>query len=115
MNELWTSRNTAFEKTISATTPRPSDKDIVHNLILSRLPTLDQPLAKAAAHHFNSPGKMLRATMAMRGANVLNVNLSAATRWAAAVEVLHNASLVHDDICDGDKQRRGHQAIWTLR
>ena len=113
MNELWALRNTAFEKTISATTPRPSDKDIVHNLILSRLPTLEQPLAKAAAHHFNSPGKMLRATMAMRGAHVLNVSLPAATRWAAAVEVLHNASLIHDDICDGDKQRRGHQAIWT--
>ena len=105
MNELWTSRTTAFEKTISATTPRPSDKTIIHNLILSRLPTRNQPLAKAAAHHFNSPGKMLRATMAMRGADVLNVNLSAATRWAAAVEVLHNASLIHDDICDGDKQR----------
>jgi len=113
MNELRTLQNTAFEKTISATTPRPSDKDIVHNLILSRLPTLEQPLAKAAAHHFNSPGKMLRATMAMRGAHVLNVSLPAATRWAAAVEVLHNASLIHDDICDGDKQRRGHQAIWT--
>ena len=84
MNELWTLRNTAFEKTISATTPRLADKDIVHNLILSRLPTLDQPLAKAAAHHFNSPGKMLRATMAMRGAHVLNVSLPAATRWAAA-------------------------------
>ena len=51
MNELWTLRNTAFEKTISATTPRLADKDIVHNLILRRLPTLDQPLAKAAAHH----------------------------------------------------------------
>ena len=113
MNELWTLRNTAFEKTINPTTPRLSDKDIVHNLILSKLPTLDQPLAKAAAHHFNSPGKMLRATMAMRGAHVLNVSLPAATRWAAAVEVLHNASLIHDDICDGDKQRRGHQAVWT--
>ena len=89
MNELWTSPNTAFEKTVSATTPRPSDKDIVHNLILSRLPKLDQPLAKAAAHHFSSPGKMLRATMAMRCANVLNVSLPAAARWAAAVEVLH--------------------------
>jgi geranylgeranyl pyrophosphate synthase len=113
MNELWALRNTAFQKTINVETPRPSDKDIIHNLILSRLPTHDQPLAKAAAHHFNNPGKMLRATMAMRGAHVLNVNRAAATRWAAAVEVLHNASLIHDDICDGDKQRRGHQAIWT--
>jgi geranylgeranyl pyrophosphate synthase len=85
MNELWALRNTAFQKTINVETPRPSDKDIIHNLILSRLPTHDQPLAKAAAHHFNNPGKMLRATMAMRGAHVLNVNRAAATRWAAAV------------------------------
>jgi geranylgeranyl pyrophosphate synthase len=27
--------------------------------------------------------------------------------WAAAIEVLHNASLIHDDICDGDRLRRG--------
>ena len=91
----------------------PSDKNTVQNLIVSRLPIHDKPLGKAAAHHFSKPGKMLRAKMAMHGADALQVNQTAAIRWAAAVEVLHNASLIHDDICDGDKQRRGNQAVWA--
>ena len=31
---------------------------------------------------------------------------------AATVELLHNASLVHDDLQDGDAYRRGHMAVW---
>jgi geranylgeranyl pyrophosphate synthase len=34
--------------------------------------------------------------------------------WAAAIEVLHNASLIHDDICDGDRLRRGRPAVWSV-
>ncbi|MEC8121873.1 MAG: polyprenyl synthetase family protein [Pseudomonadota bacterium] len=37
----------------------------------------------------------------------------AALHWAAAIEVLHNASLIHDDICDGDRLRRGRPAVWS--
>ncbi|MEL0024985.1 MAG: polyprenyl synthetase family protein, partial [Alphaproteobacteria bacterium] len=36
---------------------------------------------------------------------------AAALHWAVAVEILHNASLVHDDICDGDEFRRGHPTV----
>jgi geranylgeranyl pyrophosphate synthase len=113
MNELSTLRNLAYEKTLLSSSICPTDKNTVQNLIVSHLPTYDKPLGKAAAHHFSKPGKMLRATMAMHGAYALQINQTAAIRWAAAVEVLHNASLVHDDICDGDKQRRGNQAVWA--
>ena len=113
MNELSTSLDRSLEKTMLSSHIRFPNKDTVHNLIISRLPTHDKPLGKAAAHHFSKPGKMLRAKMAVHGAEALNLNTLAALRWAAAVEVLHNASLIHDDICDGDKQRRGHQAIWA--
>ncbi|HEY8547483.1 MAG TPA: 4-hydroxy-3-methylbut-2-enyl diphosphate reductase [Acidimicrobiales bacterium] len=34
--------------------------------------------------------------------------------FAAAVELVHNWSLVHDDIEDGDRTRRGRPALWTL-
>ena len=34
--------------------------------------------------------------------------------WAAAIEVLHNASLIHDDICDGDRLRRERPAVWSV-
>jgi geranylgeranyl pyrophosphate synthase len=113
MNELSTSLDRSLEKTMLSSSICFPNKDAVHNLIISRLPTHDKPLGKAAAHHFSKPGKMLRANMAVHGAEALNLNLLAASRWAAAVEVLHNASLIHDDICDGDKQRRGHQATWA--
>ena len=113
MNELSTSLDHSLEKTMLSSHIRFPNTDTVHNLIISKLPTHDKPLGKAAAHHFSKPGKMLRAKMAVHGAEALNLNKLAALRWAAAVEILHNASLIHDDICDGDKQRRGRQAIWA--
>ena len=113
MNELSTLRNLSYQKSLLSSSIYPADKNTVQNLIVSRLPTHDKPLGKAAAHHFSKPGKMLRAQMAMHGAEALQVNQTAAIKWAAAVEVLHNASLIHDDICDGDKQRRGNQAVWA--
>ena len=113
MNELRTLQNATFEKSLSSTALCLSKTNSVHNLIISRLPEHNKPLAKAAVHHFKKPGKLLRSKMAISGAEILNVDHAAALRWAAAVEVLHNASLVHDDICDGDKQRRGQQAVWT--
>ena len=112
MNELRTLQKATFNKSLSSTALGLSEKNTVHSLIISRLPEHNKPLAKAAVHHFNKPGKLLRSKMAMQGAGILNVNHTAALRWAAAVEVLHNASLVHDDICDGDQQRRGQQAVW---
>ena len=113
MNELSTLRNPTYDKSLLSSSICLANRNTVQNLIVSRLPAHDKPLGKAAAHHFTKPGKMLRAKMAMHGADALQINQTAARRWAAAVEVLHNASLVHDDICDGDKQRRGNQAVWA--
>ncbi|MDG1317095.1 MAG: polyprenyl synthetase family protein, partial [Paracoccaceae bacterium] len=76
--------------------------DTLHNFILCRLPKPDTSLAEAARHHFAKPGKMLRAKMALRAAKILKIDAAAALHWAVAIEVLHNASLIHDDICDGD-------------
>ena len=98
MNELSTLRTLTYQTSLLSSSICLTDKNTVQNLILGRLPTHDKPLGKAAAHHFSKPGKMLRAKMAMHGADALQVNQTAAIRWAAAVEVLHNASLVHDDI-----------------
>jgi geranylgeranyl pyrophosphate synthase len=113
MNELATSLSASLDTNLPSLRTFSDDQQIVYNFIISRLPQAGEPLALAAAHHFENPGKMLRARMAMHGAHLLNVDHAAAIRWAAAVEILHNASLVHDDICDGDKLRRGQQAVWA--
>ena len=91
-----------------------STSEAIHIFIAERLPAAGQPLSEAAAHHFMAPGKMLRAKMALRAADALKVDRAAAMHWAAAIEVLHNASLIHDDICDGDRLRRGRPAVWSL-
>jgi len=36
-----------------------------------------------------------------------------AVRAAAAIELTHEFSLIHDDIEDGDRERRGRPALWT--
>ena len=85
MNELSTLRNLSYQKSLLSSSIYPADKNTIQNLIVSRLPIHDKPLGKAAAHHFSKPGKILRAKMAMHGAEALQVNQTAAIRWAAAV------------------------------
>lgn len=70
-------------------------------------------LGAAARHHLARPGKQLRGTCAARLAASLGVDRIAAVELGAACELLHNASLVHDDIQDGDVLRRGRETTWV--
>ncbi|MGB0640900.1 MAG: polyprenyl synthetase family protein [Myxococcota bacterium] len=63
--------------------------------------------------HISSGGKRIRARLALAAADSLGVGSKFATDWAAAVELLHNATLIHDDIQDGDRVRRGHPTLWV--
>ena len=73
--------------------------------------SLNGPLVDAHSHHFNTPGKMIRAQLAYQSARVHSASMADADRWGFAVELIHNASLIHDDICDSDLLRRGQQSV----
>ncbi|MDY6761482.1 MAG: polyprenyl synthetase family protein [Candidatus Nanohaloarchaea archaeon] len=62
--------------------------------------------------HAVSGGKRLRTLLCLRTCNALNGDQMEAEVFAQAVESLHNATLVHDDIQDGDEFRRGKPSIW---
>lgn len=70
-------------------------------------------LAAAARHHLGSRGKLLRARLALTAGRALAVSSSERVAVAAACELVHNASLVHDDLQDGDRHRRGDEAVWS--
>ena len=70
-------------------------------------------LSRMLGHHLAAGGKRLRARLALAAASALGFSRYDATGWAAAVEILHNASLIHDDIQDGDTVRRGHPTVWS--
>lgn len=64
-------------------------------------------LYEAAAHLVSSGGKRLRPHMAIKSCELLGGTAAAAMPAAAAVEMIHNFTLVHDDIMDNDEVRHG--------
>ncbi|MBI3733813.1 MAG: polyprenyl synthetase family protein, partial [Chloroflexi bacterium] len=59
-------------------------------------------------------GKRLRPVFCLLVCEALAGRYESALPAAAAVEILHNFSLVHDDIQDGDRTRRHRPTLWAL-
>lgn len=60
------------------------------------------------------PGKMLRPMLALLVGGALGKVNESTLRYAAAAELLHNATLLHDDVVDGATQRRGIPTVAQL-
>lgn len=58
-----------------------------------------------------NPGKMMRPSLALLVADALGVSNEDTIRYAAASELLHNATLLHDDVVDGASERRGRPTV----
>lgn len=69
--------------------------------------------ADAAAYHLRAGGQRVRAKIALQAGLAVGLSTTNAIAIAATVELLHNASLIHDDIQDRDEVRRGQQAVWV--
>ena len=69
-------------------------------------------LAEMSRYHFQTGGKRLRALLPLLVADCLGEDPARALPMGAACEMLHNATLVHDDVQDGDEARRGHETVW---
>ena len=59
------------------------------------------------------PGKALRPTLALLSAEAVGAEAEIALAGAAAVELVHDFTLLHDDVMDDDRERRGRPAAWT--
>ena len=59
-------------------------------------------------------GKMMRPSMCIAAARLFGAPLEDAMRTAVAIELLHNALLIHDDIEDGSEKRRGRPTLHLL-
>ncbi|MDH4468656.1 MAG: polyprenyl synthetase family protein [Bacteriovoracaceae bacterium] len=69
-------------------------------------------LRTMALKHFESKGKMLRPMFIRDLALSMNLDLALVLPWAVTCEILHNATLIHDDLQDGDEIRRGRPTAW---
>ncbi|MCK4570356.1 polyprenyl synthetase family protein [Candidatus Bipolaricaulota bacterium] len=62
----------------------------------------------------NALGKLLRPSLVLFVADELGTDLGSAMPAAISLELIHNFSLIHDDIEDEDVQRRGRATVWSL-
>lgn len=60
-------------------------------------------------------GKSVRPALALLASRAVGGDPQAARPVAVAVELVHNASLLHDDIIDHDPVRRGRPALWSAK
>lgn len=81
----------------------------VDQKIADLLPKGQDRICQAMRYSALSPGKRLRPFILMRSADIFNVPLEYSLRVAAAIEITHSYSLIHDDLpaMDDDNFRRG--------
>jgi geranylgeranyl diphosphate synthase type I len=71
-------------------------------------------LARAARHLLEAGGKRLRPGLLITSCEAVGGRARDAVQAAAAVELLHNFTLIHDDIMDRDEFRRNVRTVHTL-
>ena len=59
-------------------------------------------------------GKALRPALALLSARAAGASPDRGVTAAVAVELVHNFSLLHDDVVDGDRERRHRTTVWAL-
>lgn len=73
-----------------------------------------RPLYQASRHLIEAGGKRLRPFLVMKSCEIVRGRSEESLPIAAAVELLHNFTLIHDDIMDGDSMRRGAPTVHVL-
>ncbi len=80
---------------------------VVNKYLNSKLKGNPKKLYDAAGHLIIHGGKRLRPYMVLKSCQILGGKNSNAINAASAVEMVHNFTLVHDDIMDNDEMRHG--------
>lgn len=92
-----------------------ADMERVTETILSRLSSDVDMVPELANHIVESGGKRLRPMMTLAAAEICGYQGTDHVKLAAAVELMHTATLLHDDVVDESDLRRGKKAarkIW---
>ena len=97
------------------TTLVDGDMALVNQTILSRTGSDVTMIPEVANHLISSGGKRLRPILTLATAAMTGYRGDGHIKLAAAVEFMHTATLLHDDVVDGSDMRRGKAAariVW---
>ena len=85
--------------------------EALNQLIASTLDSPNELMNRIVENYLRTKGKQIRPIMVILSAKLLGEVNENVIRAAAAVELLHNASLIHDDVVDETKIRRNTPTI----
>ena len=91
------------------------DMNAVNVFILDRMQSQIPLIPELAGHLIAGGGKRMRPMLTLASARVIGYSGTRHHRLAAAVEFIHTATLLHDDVVDGSDLRRGRRTanlIW---
>jgi geranylgeranyl diphosphate synthase type I len=100
-------------------------RDLVDAPLRVIVGTLAPAVQQVAAYHFGwvdadgksrhaNSGKAVRPALAVVSAQAAGADAVVGVPGALAVELVHNFSLLHDDVMDGDEERRHRPTAWTV-
>ena len=84
--------------------------EFISNILQDKKPV---QIYEASRHLIEAGGKRLRPFLTIKACEAAGGNAKDAIPFAAAVEILHNFTLVHDDVMDHDSLRRGKPTVHT--
>ncbi|SFR03970.1 geranylgeranyl diphosphate synthase, type I [Lentzea waywayandensis] len=94
-------------------------------VVRQQVSALEPTLARVCSYHLGftdehgdlsgaANGKLTRAALMTAAAQGVGLRPEDVRSQAAALELLHNSTLIHDDIIDADELRRGRPAAWKV-
>lgn len=84
----------------------------LNTIMTEALHSADTPLMnEIVSHYLQAKGKQVRPVMVMLCARLFGEIDDVVLHGAASLELLHNASLIHDDVVDRTSRRRGQDTI----
>ncbi len=100
---------------VALTEATAADMEQVNELILARASSHVQLVPQLAHYLIGAGGKRLRPMLTLAAAKMFDAKSGNQINYAAAVEFMHNATLLHDDVVDESEMRRGQPAarkVW---
>jgi geranylgeranyl diphosphate synthase type I len=102
-----------------------SGSDAVRTALHDAVARLDDAIRPVVSYHFgwsdehgnpveSNGGKSIRSRLALLSARAVGGDDRCALPGAVAVELVHNFSLVHDDLMDRDATRRHRPTVWAV-
>lgn len=104
---------------MTRTLPKPVDRarDLVVPALQDAVGRLEPSIREVVEYHLGltgGGGKALRPALALLSAEAAGGTAEDALPGAVSVELVHNFSLLHDDVMDADQERHHRPTAWTV-